>query len=216
MRLFHNFLVCVLLASAHGGLPAAPQLSTALNAKSSASSRKQADRGRANGVKHFLASALSGAAGVTALAPIEVVRLQLMINKDMSFVGALGSLKDGWFRGNSADTLAAALKVGVTMPAFAFYKRALTRAAVRWGELQEDAPAPRWVAFLAGALAGRSRGVEPRSITGHHPVHWSRASLTPLRGCPRYAAALREQAQRRHLWRIRSTSSARAWRWNVR
>ncbi len=43
---------------------------------------------------------------------------------------------------------------GPTMPTFALYKRGLTAVARRWGGLPDDAPAPRWAIFLAGALAG--------------------------------------------------------------
>lgn len=65
-----------------------------------------------NGVRHFLASALSGAAGVTCLAPVEIVRLRFMA-KGATFRSSVASLgaPDKWFRGNSADTLSTALKV---------------------------------------------------------------------------------------------------------
>ena len=107
-----------------------------------------------NGLRHFAASALSGAAGVTALAPIEVIRLNMMVNKEMSFKGALRSLEGGWFRGNTPDTISAAFKVGITMPAFAMYKRLLTSAAGRWNGREDCEPTPRWAVFVAGALAG--------------------------------------------------------------
>ena len=65
-----------------------------------------------NSMRHFLASALSGAAGVTCLAPVEIVRLSFM-SKGATFKGAVASLgtPEQWFRGNSADTLSTALKV---------------------------------------------------------------------------------------------------------
>jgi len=109
-----------------------------------------------NGARHFIASALSGAAGVTALAPIEVVRIQLMVNSNEGVRGAVRALGGvrGAFRGNTADALAAAIKVGMTMPAFKLYKQWLTAAAQRYGHLEEDAPLPQWAVFLAGAFAG--------------------------------------------------------------
>jgi hypothetical protein len=143
-------LASLLSLAAAAGLPAAP----ALLSPSPPRSGRPA-RGLPNGARHFLASALSGAAGVTALAPVEVVRLSFMA-KGATMGDALASLSSpgGWFRGNSADTLATALKVGITMPTFALYKRGLTAVARRWGGLPDDAPAPRWAIFLAGALAG--------------------------------------------------------------
>ena len=109
-----------------------------------------------NGARHFIASALSGAAGVTALAPIEVVRIQLMVNSNDGVRGAVRALGGvrGAFRGNTADALAAAIKVGMTMPAFKLYKQWLTAAAQRYGHLEEDAPLPQWAVFFAGAFAG--------------------------------------------------------------
>ena len=111
-----------------------------------------------NSARHFLASAFAGAAGVTALAPLEVIRIHMMMDSKQSLGSAMRALggfkRGGWFRGNTADTLAAALKVGVTMPAYAVYKEWLTAAARRWGDLDDDAPAPRWSIFFAGALAG--------------------------------------------------------------
>lgn len=154
MRLRASWLFATLIGNACAGLPAAPALLSRPPASARAGERRPLF---GNGARHFLASALSGAAGVTALAPVEVVRLSLMTNKDLTFksaVALLGRSPAAWFRGNSADTLATALKVGITMPAFALYKRWLTSAAVRWGDLPGDAPSPRWAIFLAGALAG--------------------------------------------------------------
>lgn len=102
-----------------------------------------------NGVRHVMASAASGAAGVTFLSPIEIVRVNMMLNKE-SFTKSLGSLSAGWFRGNGADVLAASVRIGVTMPAFKMYKQAL----IRLSGGDEQMPAPRWAAFTAGALAG--------------------------------------------------------------
>ena len=147
-------LFAILVGGACAGLPAAPALLSRPPVRARASERQPLV---GNGARHFLASALSGAAGVTALAPVEVVRLSLMTNKELTFksaVALLGRSPAAWFRGNSADTLATALKVGITMPTFALYKRLLTSAAVRWSGLPEDAPSPRWAIFLAGALAG--------------------------------------------------------------
>merc|ERR1740115_70168 len=104
-----------------------------------------------NSMRHFLASACSGAAGVTCLAPVEILRLSFM-SKGETFKGAVASLgaPHMWFRGNKADTLSTALKVGITMPAFALYKNVITTVS----GVPEDAPTPRWAVFLAGALAG--------------------------------------------------------------
>ena len=104
-----------------------------------------------NSMRHFLASACSGAAGVTCLAPVEVLRLSFM-SKGETFKGAVASLgaPKTWLRGNSADTLSTALKIGITMPTFALYKNAITTVC----HVPEDAPTPRWAVFLAGALAG--------------------------------------------------------------
>jgi len=104
-----------------------------------------------NSVRHFLASACSGAAGVTCLAPVEILRLSFM-SKGETFKGAVASLgaPKTWLRGNSADTLSTALKIGITMPTFALYKNAITTVCL----VPEDAPTPRWAVFLAGALAG--------------------------------------------------------------
>ena len=65
-----------------------------------------------NSMRHFLASACSGAAGVTCLAPVEILRLSFM-SKGETFKGAVASLgaPQMWFRGNKADTLSTALKV---------------------------------------------------------------------------------------------------------
>ena len=102
-----------------------------------------------NGVRHAMAAAASGAAGVTLLAPVEIVRVNMMLTKQ-PFIKALSSLRAGWFRGNSADALAAAMRVGITMPAYAMFKQALVRIS-GGDELQ---PMPRWATFTAGALAG--------------------------------------------------------------
>lgn len=145
----------LIVVQVHAGLPAAPAISNQL------SGPKQAIRSPSDSTRHFVASALSGALGVTALAPIEVMRISLMLRKDQSFRGAVRSLGagGGWFRGNSADTLAAALKVGVTMPMYSFFKDALTHIVRKNSNLAEDAPAPQWTIFLAGALAGTAATV---------------------------------------------------------
>ena len=105
-----------------------------------------------NGVRHILAGAASGALGVTALAPLEVVRVNMLLNRDWSLATAIGSLKAGWFRGNTPDVIAAAARVGITMPAFAFYKRKLQQLTAHGGDT--TLPPPKWTIFLAGALAG--------------------------------------------------------------
>jgi hypothetical protein len=106
-----------------------------------------------NGVRHVLASAVSGALAVSALAPVEVVRVNMLLHPDWSLQTAIKSLSSGWFRGNTADVLFAATRVGITMPAFAFYKTMLQGLA---GSREEGAALlpPGVTAFIAGALAG--------------------------------------------------------------
>ena len=107
-----------------------------------------------NGVRHVTAAAASGAAGVSILSPVEIVRVNMMVNQDWSVGQAIASsIKTGLFRGNTADTLSAALRIGVTMPAFGMYKRALQRMAAGSDGAAGDTP-PRWTTFVAGALAG--------------------------------------------------------------
>ena len=107
-----------------------------------------------NGVRHVAASAASGAIGVTCLAPVEVVRVNMLLNRDWSLQTAVASLQAGWFRGNMADVLAGAARIGVTMPAFALYKGLMRRALVRFGGAEPDERLPGWAIFAAGALAG--------------------------------------------------------------
>lgn len=111
-----------------------------------------------NGVRHTLASGMSGAIGVTALAPIEVLRVNLLVNRDLTMRAAVSSLKSGWFRGNTADVLAAATRLGIMMPTFKLYKDILLQ---RVGPASHDLadPSPGWVLFLAGALAGATATV---------------------------------------------------------
>ncbi|KAL1528595.1 hypothetical protein AB1Y20_009935 [Prymnesium parvum] len=144
------FPMLLLVAGAHGGLRVTPARPHEAHAK------PRPSQDGAHRARHFAASALAGAAGVTLLAPVEVIRISLMVNTDHSLRDAMKALSSqgGWFRGNTADTLAAALKVGVTMPAYAFFKQALTHAARRNGPLQDDHTTPRWATFAAGALAG--------------------------------------------------------------
>ena len=99
--------------------------------------------------RHVLASAASGALGVTALAPLEVVRVNMVTGRQ-SLRSAVASLRAGWFRGNGADVLAASARIGITMPAFRMYKNLL----MRMSNLDESLTPPSWVPFVAGALAG--------------------------------------------------------------
>ena len=63
-----------------------------------------------NGVRHVLAGAASGAIGVTALAPLELIRVNMLVKRDWSLAAAVASLQAGWFRGNLADVLAASMR----------------------------------------------------------------------------------------------------------
>ena len=107
-----------------------------------------------NGCRHVLASALSGAAGVTMLAPLEMLRVNMMINREWSLQQTFSALRKrgAWYSGNRADVFSAAARVGVTMPVFALYKRALRRVVN--GPGSEEQPQPGWTIFAAGALAG--------------------------------------------------------------
>ena len=94
----------------------------------------------------MFAGAASGAIGVTALAPVEVIRVNLMVDGDAAD-GCRSRSRGAWWRGNTADVLSAAPRVGITMASFAMYKRLLTVA------LREETT-PQWAVFMAGALAG--------------------------------------------------------------
>ena len=108
-----------------------------------------------NGVRHTVAAASSGAIGVSALAPLEMIRLNLVAGQQLNLGAALRQLEQGWFRGNGADALAAAARVGITLPVFAVYKRQLGALAARWdGAGSRRAAPPAWTVFGAGALAG--------------------------------------------------------------
>ena len=110
-----------------------------------------------NSLRHVLAGATSGALGVTILAPVELLRVNMMLNRDWSLKTAFESLKSGWFRGNTADVLAASMRVGITMPTFALYK-ALLRQTLR-DRIEPGQPLPQWATFVAGALAGCTASV---------------------------------------------------------
>ena len=110
-----------------------------------------------NSLRHVLAGATSGALGVTILAPVELLRVNMMLNRDWSLKTAFDSLKSGWFRGNTADVLAASMRVGITMPTFALYK-ALLRQTLR-DRIEPGQPLPQWATFVAGALAGCTASV---------------------------------------------------------
>ena len=111
-----------------------------------AAKRREQRAYASNALRHVFAGAASGAIGVTALAPVEVIRVNLMVDGG-TWRTALQSLSRGWWRGNTADVLSAAPRVGITMASFAMYKRLLTVA------LREETT-PQWAVFMAGALAG--------------------------------------------------------------
>ena len=107
-----------------------------------------------NGVRHVLAGAASGAIGVTALAPLELIRVNMLVKRDWSLAAAVASLQAGWFRGNLADVLAASMRVGITMPTFALYKSMLQRGLRRFSNADPNAPLnplPEWGVFVSGA-----------------------------------------------------------------
>ena len=108
-----------------------------------------------NTVRHVIASASSGAIAVTVLAPLEVVRVNLLVNPDVSLRTVVDSLKGARFRGNTADVISGAAKLGITMPAYYFFKDIASNIASKLDPSRgEDAPVPTWGLFAAGALAG--------------------------------------------------------------
>lgn len=117
-----------------------------------------------NTVRHSLAGAISGAVGVTLLAPVEIMRLNMMVDRKLTLRAAFDALRGGWFRGNSADILATAPRIGITMIAFAMYKdlvdvSASAMSAQLGGPAYE--PGSKWTVFLAGALAGATAQAYP-------------------------------------------------------
>ena len=107
-----------------------------------------------NALRHTIASATAGAVGVTLVAPIEIVRLNIL--SGLTLGAAASTLKGGlMFRGNTADVIASASRTGIILPAFAYYKNAARALATRLDpDLQPDALLPRWALFGAGAAAG--------------------------------------------------------------
>ena len=101
-----------------------------------------------NGARHVVAGAVSGAIGVTMLAPLETLRLNLLAGA--SVADAVNTLRSAPFRGNSAEVMSAAPRVGITMASFAAYKHLLKGALHR----SDEQPLPDWVVFFSGALAG--------------------------------------------------------------
>lgn len=100
---------------------------------------------------------MSAVAGVTLLAPVEIMRLNMMVDRKLTLRAAFDALRGGWFRGNSADVLAAAPRVGITMAAFAMYKDLIEGSATvvsDWFDGPAYEPGSTWAVFLAGALAG--------------------------------------------------------------
>jgi len=100
-----------------------------------------------NGARHFLAGSISAAGGVTMLAPVEVIRLNLIAGGK----GGMSALAGGsWWRGNGFEVMAAAPRVGITMAAFSLYKRTLGSTLYR----DREGDLPRGAVFVAGAIAG--------------------------------------------------------------
>lgn len=117
---------------------------------------KKEARGRLvvpNTARHVLASATSGAIAVTLLAPVEVIRVNMVVNSGLTLRAALTSLRGAMFRGNTADVIAGSMRLGIIMPAFALYKQTAANLLARVGPA-DDAKLPGWAVFGAGALAG--------------------------------------------------------------
>lgn len=111
-----------------------------------------------NGVRHAAASAASGALGVTALAPLELIRVNMLVKRE-SLKTAMRSLSTGWYRGNTADVLAASARIGITMPTFALYKRLMRHALAALNLHDGEGRLPEWAVFASGALAGCTAAV---------------------------------------------------------
>lgn len=108
-----------------------------------------------NNLRHVMASAMSGAVSVTILAPIEVLRLNFVVNPELTFRAALTSLSLNPFRGNTADVVAGSARIGIIMPAFAIYKKAAHDLLCRLDPKRDpDQRLPGWATFGSGALAG--------------------------------------------------------------
>jgi len=109
-----------------------------------------------NGVRHAMASASAGAVAVTLVAPIEIIRLNLMNNKGLTIGMAAKTLRGGMmFRGNTADVIASACRTGIILPAFSYYKTCTRALAMRLDPtLEANGLLPQWALFSAGALAG--------------------------------------------------------------
>jgi len=93
---------------------------------------------------------------VTLVAPIEIIRLNVLSTKGLTLGAAAATLRGGlMFRGNTADVIASASRTGIILPAFAHYKNAARALATRLDpDLQPDELLPRWALFGAGAAAG--------------------------------------------------------------
>lgn len=108
-----------------------------------------------NAARHVMASSMSGAIAVTVLAPLEVIRLNLLSNPEISLRAAFSSLKGARFRGNTADVISGSARIGIIMPAFSFYKGLAGKLATQLDPSRDpDAPVPGWGIFAAGAMAG--------------------------------------------------------------
>ena len=89
------------------------------------------------------------------VAPLEIIRINLMNSQGLSFQAALSSLKGAMaLRGNTADVIAGASRTGIILPAFAMYKQAMAKVARRLDPALDGETIPRWAVFCAGALAG--------------------------------------------------------------
>jgi solute carrier family 25 phosphate transporter 23/24/25/41 len=90
------------------------------------------------------------------VAPIEIIRINLMNTKELSIKAAVASLTGAMaLRGNTADVIAGSARTGIILPAFALYKQAARQLAAKLDPtFTEDSPTPRWAVFGAGALAG--------------------------------------------------------------
>ena len=104
-------------------------------------------------VRHLLAGALSGACGKTATAPIEAVRMRVMVGQGtaracVAKVWAAGGPL-AFFQGNLADVVRVAPQKAIQLAAFDAFKKTFARP----DETGKPVTAPH-LCFLSGGLAG--------------------------------------------------------------
>ena len=113
---------------------------------------------------------MSGAIAVTVLAPLEVIRLNLLSNPEISLRAAFSSLKGARFRGNTADVISGSARIGIIMPAF-MGPALMSKAYFEHVELRD----------VEGLFAGVNRLRLIRPVTAGASVYqrWSVVDVSP-------------------------------------